>query len=169
LVEREHLALFLEAYETATGETFDLDDSETPDFIGRDRQGRVVGVEIVRFQYGPDERFMRRIFRKAESFDEDAWWKLLGLVHEKDSKLTKGRWHLCQRKILAVMPSTVRYGRLRGASRPIGRTIPAITKSGWPTARCSKPMAASTFFRLRTRRSKGASMWRAGIRNLTAE
>src|SRR5262249_44923819 len=102
-IKREHLALFIDAYEEATGETFDLVDSETPDFIGRDRQGRVVGIEVTRFQFDPKDRWMRRTFGGGESFDEDAWWKLLGLLHQKDGKLAKGRWHLCERKILVVM------------------------------------------------------------------
>jgi|SRR5215831_6895853 len=102
-IEREHLALFIEAYEEATGETFDLVDCETPDFIGRDRQGRAVGIEVTRFQFDPEDRWMRRTFGGGESFDEDAWWKLLGLLHQKEGKLAKGRWHLCQRKILVVM------------------------------------------------------------------
>ncbi|HEX2379523.1 MAG TPA: hypothetical protein VHI74_02125 [Methyloceanibacter sp.] len=46
--ERDHLGLFLDACERATGETFpEMYDSETPDFIGRDHKGRVVGIEIV--------------------------------------------------------------------------------------------------------------------------
>jgi hypothetical protein len=47
-IERDHLGLFLDAYERATDETFpEMYDSETPDFIGRDHKGRVVGIEIV--------------------------------------------------------------------------------------------------------------------------
>lgn len=102
-IEREHLGLFLDAYEAVTGETFYLIDSETPDFIGHDQQRHIVGIEIARFQYDPDSQFVRRIFGTAESFDEDAWWKLLGLLHQKEEKLAKGRWHLCERKILVVM------------------------------------------------------------------
>ena len=46
-IEREHLGLFLDAYEAASGESLpEMIDRETPDFIGRDAQGRVVGSEI---------------------------------------------------------------------------------------------------------------------------
>jgi hypothetical protein len=46
-IEREHLGLFLEAYQLATGETFsEMYDSETPDFIGRDEAAQIVGIEI---------------------------------------------------------------------------------------------------------------------------
>src|SRR5271169_3240505 len=75
--EREHLALFLDAYRDATGETFpELYDSETPDFIGRDREGRVVGIEITRLRFAPDEQHMRRIEPSGHS-DSDAFWRLL--------------------------------------------------------------------------------------------
>jgi hypothetical protein len=61
-VERDHLSLFLEAYQLATGESFpEMYDSETLDFIGRDKMGRVVGIEITQLRFGPDERHIRRI------------------------------------------------------------------------------------------------------------
>jgi len=61
--EREQLGLFVEAYERATGETFpEIEDSETPDFMGRDAEGRVVGIEITRLRFEQDERFLRRVF-----------------------------------------------------------------------------------------------------------
>lgn len=62
-IEREHLGIFLDAYEAATGETFaEMIDSETPDFIGRDLQGRVVGIEITQLRFSPDKQDARRIF-----------------------------------------------------------------------------------------------------------
>jgi len=102
-IEREHLGLFLDAYERATGETFrEMYDSETPDFIGRDDEGRVVGIEIVQLRFAPDERHMRRIF-PPQPEDPDAWWRLLELLHKKDQTLTKGRWSECERKILVIV------------------------------------------------------------------
>jgi hypothetical protein len=94
--EREHLALFLDAYRHATGETFpELYDSETPDFLGCDREGRVVGIEITQLRFAPDERHMRD--------DTDAFFRLLRLLHQKDQKLTSGAWPRCKRKILVIM------------------------------------------------------------------
>jgi hypothetical protein len=86
-IEREHLWLFLDAYQLATGETFsEMYDSETPDFIGRDEAGRTVGIEIAQLRFSPDERHMRRI-EPPEPHDMDAWWRLLELMHDKDQKL----------------------------------------------------------------------------------
>jgi hypothetical protein len=54
-IEREHLGLFLDAYQLATGETFlEIYDSETPDFIGRIEAGRMVGIEIVQLRSSPN-------------------------------------------------------------------------------------------------------------------
>ena len=62
-IEREHLDVFLDAYARATGETFpEMWDSETPDFIGRDDRGRVVGIELTQLRFGPDDRHMHNIF-----------------------------------------------------------------------------------------------------------
>ena len=77
-------------------------DSETPDFVGRDAQGRIVGIEITQLRFSPDERDARRIF-PPNSTDDDAWFRLLDLMHRKHQTLTKGRWPQCERKILAIM------------------------------------------------------------------
>ena len=101
--EREYLALFLDAYRDATGETFpELYDSETPDFLDRDREGRVVGIEITQLRFAPDERHMRLIYPPGHN-DTDAFWRLLDLLHQKDQKLTSGAWPKCERKVLVVM------------------------------------------------------------------
>jgi hypothetical protein len=101
--EREHLALFLDAYEAATGESFpELYDGETPDFIGRDTVGQRVGIEITQLRFAPDEQHMRRIDPPGRN-DTDAFWRLLDLLHQKDQKLTSGAWPQCERKILVVM------------------------------------------------------------------
>lgn len=102
-IEREHLGVFLDAYKIATMETFpEMIDSETPDFIGRDMQGRTVGIEITQLRFAPDEQHMRRIFPPNPT-DDDAWFRLLDLMHRKRQTLTKGRWPRCQRKILVIM------------------------------------------------------------------
>ena len=102
-IEREHLGLFLDAHEAATGESFlEMIDSETPDFIGRDVLGRVVGIEITQLRFGPDEQHIRRI-SPPEPADHHAWWRLLDLMHRKNQTLTKGRWPKCERKILVII------------------------------------------------------------------
>ena len=102
-IEREHLGLFLDAYEHATGETFpEIYDSETPDFIGRDEEGRVVGIEITQLRFAPDEQFMRGIF-PPEPHDPDAWRQLLEVMQKKYLTLKKGRWSECERKILVIV------------------------------------------------------------------
>src|SRR6266702_4566715 len=102
-IEREHLGLFLDAYERATGGTFsEVHDNETPDFMGRDHVDRVVGIEIVQLRFAPDERHIRRIFL-TEPHDPDAWWRLIELMHRKRLTLTKGHWAQCQRKILVIV------------------------------------------------------------------
>jgi hypothetical protein len=100
MVEQEHLDLFVDAYERATGETLEVGRSETPDFIGEDDEGRTVGVELTQLRFTNDERDMRRALGPEP---HDAWWRLLELTQQKKELLTKGRWPECQRKILVVM------------------------------------------------------------------
>jgi hypothetical protein len=102
-IEREHLGLFLDAYQLATGETFsDMYDAETQDFVCRDEAGRIVGIEITQLRFSPDERHMRRIY-PSQAYEMEAWWRLLELMHQKDQKLPKGHWPQCDRKILVIM------------------------------------------------------------------
>jgi hypothetical protein len=115
-IEREHLGLFIDAYQLATGETFsEMYDSETPDFVGRDEAGRIVGIEIAQLRFSPDERHMRRI-EPPDPHDMDAWWRLLELMHQKDQKLTKGYWPHCDRKILVIMLGDAGIGALTAAT-----------------------------------------------------
>jgi hypothetical protein len=101
--ERGHLGAFLDAYEAATAESFpEMIDSETPDFIARDAQRRLVGIEITQLRFAPDEQHMRRIFPPNPT-DDDAWFRLLDLMHRKNQTLTKGRWSQCERKTLVIM------------------------------------------------------------------
>lgn len=101
--EQEHLALFLRAYEGATNETFlEIEDSETPDFLAEDSAGLRVGIELTQLRFSPEEQFWRSI-DKPDSADMDAYFRALELLSKKQSTLTKGNWHLCQRKILVVM------------------------------------------------------------------
>lgn len=103
-MERDHLGLFLSAYEKATGESFELVDNETPDFIGRDAEGRTVGIELTQLRFAPDVRFIRRTFEEDDRGGVgDPYWELLALGHQKSSKLTKGLWPQCERKILVIM------------------------------------------------------------------
>ncbi|MGY3371773.1 hypothetical protein ACVWZL_008898 [Bradyrhizobium sp. GM2.4] len=73
--EREHLGLFLTAYQIITSESFILDDSETPDFVGWDNVGRSVGIEITQLRFSPSERGLRRPAPNSV-VDHDAWWRL---------------------------------------------------------------------------------------------
>jgi len=101
--EREHLKIFLKAYSLATNEVIvNIVDSETPDFIGEDESGNLVGIEITELRFSPDIRFGRRIFH-PEPHDPEAYWQLLKLMHQKEQKLTLGLWQTCTRKILAIM------------------------------------------------------------------
>src|SRR5271157_4122896 len=101
--ENEHLALFLDAYQRATGEQCPtMYGSETPDFIGTDEEGQTVGIELTKLRFAPDERHMRSIIEPGPH-DPDAWWRLLELMYKKQQTLTKGNWFKCQRKILVIM------------------------------------------------------------------
>ena len=103
-MERDHLGLFLSAYKQVTGETFELSDAETPDFIGRDAEGRTVGIEMTQLRFAPDVRAIRRAFEEHDRGDVgNPYWELLELGHQKTSKLTKGLWPECERKILVIM------------------------------------------------------------------
>lgn len=98
--EREHLTLFLSAYARIGGENFSLFDSETPDFLGRDSEGRTVGIELTQLRFSPQERGGRSIFGRG-LVDHDAYWKLLDLLNSKQRILA--RWPQCERRILVVM------------------------------------------------------------------
>jgi hypothetical protein len=84
-------------------------DSETPDFIGRDEAGRIVGIEIAQLRFSPDQRHLRRIY-PHEFHEMNAWWRLSELMHQKDQKLPKGHWPQCDRKILVIMLVDVAIG-----------------------------------------------------------
>jgi hypothetical protein len=98
--ERDHLSWLLDAYRLGTGETLEVSDSETPDFVGCDAAGRTVGIEITRLRFGPEDRHVRMIVPPTPT-DDDAWWQLLELMHKKELTLTKGHWVQCDRKILS--------------------------------------------------------------------
>jgi hypothetical protein len=101
--EREHLDLFLEAYGRATGEALsEMRDCETPDFVGCDANGRVVGIEITTLRFSPDERHWRCLFPPVPD-DSRAWFRMLELLRGKGDTLSKGRWPQCERKILVIM------------------------------------------------------------------
>ncbi len=100
--EREYVGLFRDAYQAVTGEMFpELQDCETPDFIGRDKEERIVGIEITALRFSPDKRHMRRIFPPGP-YDMDSWWRLLTLIRKKEHTLLKGCWSECERKILVI-------------------------------------------------------------------
>lgn len=95
--------MFLEAYRAATGEALPaMEGSETPDFVGKDDEGRVVGIEVTRFRFEQGERFWRRISAPGPG-DVDAWLWLIDLMQKKIETLTGGRWSECARKILVIM------------------------------------------------------------------
>ena len=53
--EREHLALFLSARASATGEVLRFHaDSEAPDFICERPDGSLLGIEHTRIEYNPE-------------------------------------------------------------------------------------------------------------------
>jgi hypothetical protein len=157
-IEREHLELFLDAYQLATGETFSkMYDSETPDFIGRDEAGRIVGIEITQLRFSPDERHMHRIYPR-ESHEMDAWWRLLELMHQKDQKLPKGHWPQCDRKILVIMLVTLGLVLLRRQLRRTSQMSMASMRSGLPTIRKSRRSAPSICLPSRIPRSKVGSL-----------
>jgi hypothetical protein len=102
-IKREYLDLFLEAYERATGETFlELIDSETPDFIARDKNNLLAGIEITSLRFSPEVRQMRSI-SPARPGDFDAWYQLHALIVNKERSLLQGRWPECARKILVIV------------------------------------------------------------------
>jgi hypothetical protein len=116
MVEEEHLGLFLAAYQRATGETFpEMFGNETPDFIGKDRAGQTVGVELTQIRFGPEDRSAREIF-SIKPDDPEAWWRLLELIHKKTKKLTKCDWPKCNRKILVVMSIDASIDSFDGAT-----------------------------------------------------
>lgn len=104
LAEEADLALFLTAYKQATGETFtEVTPSETPDFIANDLLGHSVGIELTRLKFDPDYMFWQRyIERRDMARDDDAFWRILGLIAAKSAKLASGRWPSCQRKLLVI-------------------------------------------------------------------
>ena len=76
----------------------------TPDFLARDEAGNLVGIEIVRLKFHPDAMFWRRTYDREDWIDHnDAHWRIIEIPHDKESKLGKGSWPLCKRKILVIV------------------------------------------------------------------
>jgi hypothetical protein len=101
-IEREYLDLFLEAYERATDETFLELISETPDFIARDKNNLLAGIEITSLRFSPEERQIQSISAPRPG-DFDAWYQLHALIVKEEKSLLQGRWPECARKILAIV------------------------------------------------------------------
>jgi len=81
-------------------------DGETPDFLGCDAAGSVVGIEMTQLRQSPDERHWRRI-APVGLLDDDSSLLLRDLMYKKGLTLAKGQWPACDRKILVVMSMDV--------------------------------------------------------------
>jgi hypothetical protein len=56
-IEREHLGHFLWSYERVTGDNLAIiAETETPDFLAKDADGRTVGIELTQIRFSPQER-----------------------------------------------------------------------------------------------------------------
>jgi hypothetical protein len=118
-------------------------DSETPDFIGRDEAGRIVGIEIAQLRFSPDERHMRRI-DPPEPHDTDARWRLLELMHQKDQKLTSGHWPQCERKVLVIILIDAAIGAITAGTETDRPKEDGFDEVGLPTTHRSRRSAPST-------------------------
>jgi hypothetical protein len=104
MAEEMDLEVFLRAYALATGEVFvGAAASETPDFIGEDVEGNLVGIELTQLKFDPDHMFWRRTFDREEWVDHnDAHWRIIELIAKKSATLSRGGWPRCARRILVI-------------------------------------------------------------------
>jgi hypothetical protein len=102
--EEMDLKVFLDAYTLATGEEFvGLAASETPDFIGEDREGNRVGIELTQLRFEPDYMFWRNTFDREEWADHRrADWTILHSIAKKSADLSRGGWPRCTRRMLVI-------------------------------------------------------------------
>jgi len=101
--ECRDLDQILHAYSEARDERFrDIELSETPDFIALGASNEVVGIELTRLKFPPNYMSDQRIYDHEWARDDDALLRLLGLIHQKESKLESGRWPECSRRILFI-------------------------------------------------------------------
>jgi len=104
LVEEEELQPFLDEYASVTGMTLRLSDrrGERPDFVC-DKQGKLVGLELVQVMRNPTERERRIIMGREEQIHgSDAAMLVQKAVYEKEAKRSSAGWRYAELSILVV-------------------------------------------------------------------
>jgi hypothetical protein len=101
--EREHLAYFLRARQSALGEQLSLvGDSEAPDFICRRPKGELIGVELTKIMYDPERT---EILIACRNYDPDQdnfgiFYDSAVALAKKETKRRKPHWKLATETIL---------------------------------------------------------------------
>jgi hypothetical protein len=103
--EQEALSYFLDAYESATGETLEIiEATERPDFICVRPNGACAGIELVRVMRGhPDEVLWDKLVEKQATISlEVALDMIQRIAKEKEEKRKKPDWKLAETTILVI-------------------------------------------------------------------
>jgi len=103
--EREHLALFLAARSSATGELLRLhSDLESPDFVCERPDGSLVGIEHTRIEYDPERTEILEACRtySGELDNFALFWAAAQAVAAKERKRQKPHWKYKASTILVL-------------------------------------------------------------------
>lgn len=100
--EASQLALFIEAYERATGTTLEIQaDNERPDFICQRSNGTIVGVELNKITRSPNDIQWQAIVKKLPYMDAgEAFDRLSDQLMTKEAKRGEPDWKLPDNTIL---------------------------------------------------------------------
>jgi len=116
VAETENLVLFLEKYESVTGQYLEiLQEGERPDFIcQRAADGQIVGVELTKVTRGhPGEKLFDLLVYKQEFMSvEDAIYMIQAVGWKKETKRSQPDWSYAQSNILASSSESVGDGWL---------------------------------------------------------
>lgn len=103
--EQEALNYFLDAYESITGEGLEvLAATERPDFICVRKNGKQVGIELVKVRRGhPNDALWDRIIEKQDFMSlERALEMIQRVANEKEEKRKEPDWKLSESAILII-------------------------------------------------------------------
>lgn len=103
--ERSDLDLFLRVRELATGEVLAFEEnSESPDFICKNPDGNIVGVEHTKIEYNPESMEIQKLMKSwTGEIDKDSvLWSAFLAIQKKEEKRKKKHWNLPEATILVL-------------------------------------------------------------------
>ena len=122
----------MDAYEDVTGESLSvLSVTERPDFICVRKDGRKVGVELVKVRQGhPDEILFRRLIEKQAHMSIDHFLEMLqDVISKKEIKRNESDWKLQDATILLIEIMDIPLAEIKNILKP--EILPDLYASGF--------------------------------------